>query len=107
MLSASGDGTAVVYKLHLGSSNAAAPAAEKEAGVAGLKELLEGCSFSANLPAATRWCKEQGIKSLEGIKFELKMIKDDRKNPDPGLVDAFELRDGKAFIVKSELLPAE
>ena len=57
-------------------------------------------------PAATRWCKEKGITSLEGIKFELKMIKDDG-TPDAGLVDAFELRDGKAFIVKSELLPAE
>ena len=34
------------------------------------------------------------------------MIKDDG-TPDAGVVDAFELRDGKAFIVKSELLPAE
>lgn len=103
VLSASGDGTAVAFEL---PSKDAISAAEKKAEIAGLKELLEGCGFSANLPAATRWCKEKGITSLEGIKFELKMIKDDG-TPDAGLVDAFELRDGKAFIVKSELLPAE
>jgi len=62
--------------------------------VGGLRELLEGLKLSDSLPAASAWCREQGVDTLAELR-EAEMELE--------LVEALALKPGKAKILLKRL----